>query len=89
MPRAKTTDEQILIEKKKLLSEIGLTVPGEISSANLFKKLKRLGYSRHRIVKYVLEVKESVGRKIDLGGNYTITFDKDFKATVTKNTGNK
>lgn len=89
MARQKTTPEEILAVKKQLLAEIGIEVPCSIKSDILFKKLKRNGHSRHRIVKYVLEVTESVGRRIDLKGNkvpgYTVSFDADFKTTVTKN----
>jgi len=89
MARAKTTPEEILAVKKKLLSEIGITVPCSIESKVLFKKLKRNGHSRHKIVKYVLEVNESTGRRIDVNGTYTISFDEDFKASITINKKSK
>lgn len=86
MAQPKLTDEQIEEKARYMLEQANIDLPCEVNSEFLFKKLKRVGFSRHTIVKYILKTNESTGRRIDLKGNRTISIDTELAVSINKAT---
>ena len=84
MPRAKITDSERNERKIKMLKDIGITKECSITSDRLFSKFISVGYTRYAVVRFVLEVSDTKGRRMHLAKDCNVTFDKNLKATITK-----
>lgn len=84
MPRPKITNADKQLRKIKMLKDGGFELPLEVTSQELFSKLKKKGYTRYQIVIYVLGITHTAGRRMDLGNRHMVRIDEQLNVSIKK-----